>query len=978
MKGDFSRLKGDLSRHSFERLKHYAGVLHQQGRVWLDSDWNDEVLLQLNLLRQETFDIIGRCGAPKPGTAFTISPPQAGAPLDAFQIAGGPGPEGRYYVDGILCQLDKTVTYLTQPDFPNPPRLTFPPTGDLTALVYIEVWQRLITYLEDEEIREVALGGPDTATRIKTIAQVKVAPLPARAATRGDDGDITCDEALATLPVSGGTLTTLQPTDSLPPDPCRLPDPASYTGRENHLYRVEIHDGGDVTGSNQGFVFNIKLASNANAGAVNLPLVSALTKAEADALQRSGFVVITSDDGQLERARFSDISNGGKTIILARGLLNGFTTARNASVSGGVARFKWSRDNASFAVRVTAVSADRKTLTLASLGRDQVTTLREGDLVEIVDDVSELGPARGHLTNLTADPNPDTFTVTLADSLPPGFGVPVGGVTSPSTSVSSPPAAGGGRMILRRWDGQGIAQANFNETTTPQLNLGDGVHIRFGGSNLLPGDYWQFAARSIDGSIEVLNNAPPMGITRHRCALALVRWGLQTVLNINTIAALLANFPAVIAELQKTGKKEFDEEEVVQAAIRAGVPATGITSIRQILKSAAARGQRSFGMRVLEDCREPFRPLTDLPGPEDGLHVTQVSFAANGTPLQNDTDVQLEALMEGINILCDGNVDPESISRPTCFVTVETVVSQFTAAPLGTAYQTLVLGADVGVAGNTISWQPDRRIDPLLRQLVNSTPQGDRGVLTRLTLKGNFIWDRDNANRFLDGEAFGIQQPGSNNTSLRLPSGDGRRGGDFEMWFWLARPLGLNSLVVNPPTVIAGTPSQGTVTLSGPAPAGGLVVNLSSSATNRATVPPTVTIPAGGTSATFPIQTVQGQLGAVIIGANLAGVSLNATLNLVRLAGFVVVPPQIGPGQAATGTLTLSGPVPAAAVVSISSSNTQLVRAPANVTIPPNTAVFNFPIPTTPITGEISLTVSVSATLAGVTLAAPLVLIRIT
>jgi hypothetical protein len=973
MKGDFSRLKGDLSRHTFERLKHYAGVLHQQGRVWLDSDWNDEVLLQLNLLRQETFDIIGRCGAPAPGTAFTISPPQPGAPLDAFQIAGGPGPEGRYYVDGILCQLDKNVTYLTQPDFPNPPRLTFPPTGDLTALVYIEVWQRLITYLEDDEIREVALGGPDTATRVKTIAQVKVAPLPL---TR--DRDFTCDEALATLPVSGGTLTTLQPTDSLPADPCRLPDPASYTGRENHLYRVEIHDGGDVAGSNQGFVFNIRLANDANAGAVNLVLVSALTAAETAALRRSGFVIVTTDDGQLERVAFSSISNDGRTITLARGLLNSFTTARNSTVSGGVARFKWSRDNASFAVRVTAISADRKTLTLATLGRDQVTTLREGDLVEIVDDASELGPARGHLTNLTADPNPDTFTVTLADSLPPGFGV-TSGVTSPPTSVTSPPApGGGGHLILRRWDGQGIAQAVFNETTTPQLNLGDGVHIRFGGSNLQPGDYWQFAARSIDGSIEVLNNAPPMGITRHRCALALVRWGLRSVLNLDTIAAILANFPAVIAELQKTGQKEFDEEEVVQAAIRAGLPTVQIAGIRRLLATAAARGRNTFGMRVLEDCREPFRPLTDLPGPELGLHVTQVAFAATGAPLLNDSDVQLDALMDGINILCDGNVDPGSISRPTCFVTVETVVAQFTAAPIGTAYQTLVLGADLGVAGNTISWQPDKRIDPLLRQLVNSTPQGDRGVLTRLTLKGNFIWDRDNANRFLDGEAFGVQQPGSNNTNLRLPSGDGRRGGDFEMWYWLARPLGLGNLAVNPSAVIAGTPSQGTLTLSGPAPAGGLVVSLSSSATNRATVPPTVTIPAGGTSVTFPIQTLPQQAGLVVITANLAGVSTQVTLTLVRLISLTFNPPTIGAGQPTIGTLTLSGPVTTAVVVNLSSGNTQLLIVPPTVAIQANNTTATFNARSTPFTGEINLPVPVTATLSGATVVGQVLISRFT
>lgn len=210
MKGDFSRLQGDLSRHTFEKLKHYAGVLHQQGRVWLDSDWNSEVSLQLNLLRQETFDIVGKCGAPKPGTAFAISAPAAGHPADDFIISGGPGPEGRYYVDGILCQLDRTASYLTQPDFPNPPRITLPPAGSgLTALIYIEVWQRLITYLEDEEIREVALGGPDTATRIKTIAQVKVAPLVARRRP------FTCEEALSLLPVGGGTLTTLRPTDNL-------------------------------------------------------------------------------------------------------------------------------------------------------------------------------------------------------------------------------------------------------------------------------------------------------------------------------------------------------------------------------------------------------------------------------------------------------------------------------------------------------------------------------------------------------------------------------------------------------------------------------------------------------------------------------------------------------------------------------------------------------------------------------------------
>lgn len=618
MKGDFSRLKGDLSRHTFARLKHYAGVLHQQGRVWLDSDWNTEVLLQLNLLRQETFDIIGRCGAPAPGTAFAISPPLPGNPLDAFEISGGPGPEGRYYVDGILCQLDRTVNYLTQPDFPDPPRLTIPPREDLTALVYIEVWQRLITYLEDEDIREVALGGPDTATRVKTIAQVKVATLPRR------DREFTCEEALATLPVSGGTLTALQPTDTLPPDPCRLPDPASYTGRENHLYRVEIHDGGDVSGADQGFVFSIKLASDTNAGAVNLSLVSALTKAEASALGRSGFVMIASDDGQLERAPLSNISTDGRAITLGRGLLNSFTTARNATVTGGVARFKWSRDNASFGVRVTAISPDRRTLTVASLGRDQITTLREGDLVEIVDDASELGPARGHLTNLTADPNPDTFTVTIADGLPSGFGAAAATtVTSPPQTLS-PPAPDGvaDHLLLRRWDGQGMAQAIFNETTTPQLNLGDGVHIQFGGSKLQSGDYWQFAARSIDGSIEVLNNAPPMGISRHRCALAIVRWDNQAEFDKSKVISLIEQSADISlgASKQEVVRRliQFPTQTITEANLRALAQEAGATPdqikklIGVLVEFFRPGRSRQPVMTVVEDCREPFRPLTDL------------------------------------------------------------------------------------------------------------------------------------------------------------------------------------------------------------------------------------------------------------------------------------------------------------------------------------------------------------------------------
>ncbi|MEQ8163551.1 MAG: DUF6519 domain-containing protein, partial [Smithellaceae bacterium] len=57
-------MKGDFTRLTFDRKKHYRGVLMQQGRVQLDSDWNEQV--QIAEHRYSTFlgDFVGQSGAP--------------------------------------------------------------------------------------------------------------------------------------------------------------------------------------------------------------------------------------------------------------------------------------------------------------------------------------------------------------------------------------------------------------------------------------------------------------------------------------------------------------------------------------------------------------------------------------------------------------------------------------------------------------------------------------------------------------------------------------------------------------------------------------------------------------------------------------------------------------------------------------------------------------------------------------------------
>jgi hypothetical protein len=67
----------------------------------------------------------------------------------------------------------------------------------------------------------------------------------------------------------------------------------------------------------------------------------------------------------------------------------------------------------------------------------------------------------------------------------------------------------------------------------------------------------------------------------------------------------------------------------------------------------------------------------------------------------------------------------------------------------------------------------------------------------------------------------------------------------------------ISFMSVDPTSIVGGNPVAGGVTLTDPAPAGGALVSLSSSAPFAGTVsvPPSVTVPAGATSATFTVTT---------------------------------------------------------------------------------------------------------------------------
>jgi subtilisin family serine protease len=186
----------------------------------------------------------------------------------------------------------------------------------------------------------------------------------------------------------------------------------------------------------------------------------------------------------------------------------------------------------------------------------------------------------------------------------------------------------------------------------------------------------------------------------------------------------------------------------------------------------------------------------------------------------------------------------------------------------------------------------------------------------------------------------------------------------------------LSSLSLNPTSVVGGNSSTGTVTLTAPAPSGGFVVNLSSSNTNVATVPSTVTVPAGATSANFTVSTqAVSSATSVTVTASAGGVSRTATLTVnpapsVTLQSLTISPTSVWGGSTATGTVTLSSPAPAGGVVVQLRSSSSRASVPSSVTIPAGATSARFTIQTR---SAFSITtVTITATYNGVSRSAQL------
>jgi hypothetical protein len=179
--------------------------------------------------------------------------------------------------------------------------------------------------------------------------------------------------------------------------------------------------------------------------------------------------------------------------------------------------------------------------------------------------------------------------------------------------------------------------------------------------------------------------------------------------------------------------------------------------------------------------------------------------------------------------------------------------------------------------------------------------------------------------------------------------------------------VSLSSMVLNPPSVIGGNSSTGTVSLSGPAPAGGAQVLLSSNNTSAARTPASVTVAAGATSATFTVSTsaVTATTTVTVSGAY-GGVTRSASLTVQpapppapTLTSLTLSPASVvGGTQVSRATVTLSAPAPSGGVqVALSSSN-GAASVPSTVFIPAGASSASFTVNTSIVLISTSSTIS--------------------
>ena len=311
----------DRARVSYNPRQQYRSVVMQQGRVTLEADWNESQAIVGEQLRHETLDIIGPAGTPDNGYEIVVTGTVPTPPFD-FTVSAG-----TMYVGGVRLVLDAAVQYSIQSDwldYSGDPDWIMP-SSPTDEYIYLLVREQEVSAVEDSALREVALGGPDTAARTRMIQHI------VRLGTQTTDcaGGLAAAEtywANEGLIFDPATM-RLEPQSSLqvsfgslpPPDPCEPEVTGGYLGADNQLIRVQI------TGQNTlvwgfddaSFLYRVTIDSTAQVLTLQSQPVDAFHQPQANQV--------------VEVLRSAALLSDGEFVASATGVVQTLTSSYNQS-----------------------------------------------------------------------------------------------------------------------------------------------------------------------------------------------------------------------------------------------------------------------------------------------------------------------------------------------------------------------------------------------------------------------------------------------------------------------------------------------------------------------------------------------------------------------------------------------------------------------------------------------------------------------
>jgi hypothetical protein len=201
---------------------------------------------------------------------------------------------------------------------------------------------------------------------------------------------------------------------------------------------------------------------------------------------------------------------------------------------------------------------------------------------------------------------------------------------------------------------------------------------------------------------------------------------------------------------------------------------------------------------------------------------------------------------------------------------------------------------------------------------------------------------------------------------------------NFSPWsavrrFTVGAPVWTNfaAVALTPEAVVGGGTIVGRLHIQNVAPAGGQVYTLESSNSSVASVAPSVTVPAGASSATFTVTTHPVSVSTPVqLRVWSEGNGDHPVLWVdpgdggapsVSLTSLALNPTTVTGGGSSTGTITLSGAAPAGGFAVSLSDTSAAVTTPSSVTVAAGATSASFTATTTTVTSTTLVTVTASA-----------------